>query len=331
VARLVRRRNGFGEVTLLENDAALGAELAREARPRGGQVWRRLRADRAAMAGLATVLVMVVVAIAAPLLCALAGEDPTTFHSELLDSERGGVPYGAFGGISTDHWLGVEPGTGRDLFARVVYGARVSLGVALGATVLELLVGIAIGLAAGFGGRRVDAALSRLIELSIALPYFLLALALMAIVPQSIPRPLILICVITFVSWGNIARVTRSQTLSLRTREYVDAARLSGARPARIAVREILPGLTAPLLVLAALKVPLNMIQEAGLSFLGAGVRPPTPSWGQMLSTATTWFRADPMYVIIPGGLLLITLLALTVLADGVRKAMDPRARESTA
>lgn len=288
-------------------------------------MWRRLRAGRAAMAGLVTVILMIAVALAAPLLCALEGQDPTSFHSDLLDSARGGVPHGSFGGVSGDHWLGVEPGTGRDVFARVVYGARVSLGVALGATVLELLIGIGAGLGAGLGGRRADAVLSRLTELSLAFPSFLLALALMAIVPQSMPRPLLLACVITAVSWGNVARVTRNQALSLRSREYVDAARLSGARPARIAVREILPGLTAPLLVLAALKVPLNMVSEAGLSFLGAGVRPPTPSWGQMLSTATTWFRADPMYVIIPGGLLFVTLLAFTLLADGVRKAMDPR------
>ncbi|GAA4235388.1 hypothetical protein GCM10022254_42590 [Actinomadura meridiana] len=258
-------------MTLLEKDVAPGAEPQRNLPPRERQTWRRLRADRAAMAGLATVIAMVTVALAAPLLCALEGQDPTTFHSELLDSARGGVPHGAFGGVSGDHWLGVEPATGRDVFARVVYGARVSLGVALGATVLELLVGVAVGLAAGFGGRWADAVLSRLIELSLAFPSFLLALALMAIVPQSMPRPLLLACVITAVSWGNVARVTRSQALSLRTREYVDAARLSGARPGRIAVREVLPGLTAPLLVLAALKVPLNMVSEAGLSFLGAG------------------------------------------------------------
>ncbi|MFC4048732.1 ABC transporter permease [Actinomadura syzygii] len=312
-------------MTVLETDVAPGAEPVRDAPPRGRQVWRRLRADRPAMAGLATVVLMVAVALAAPLLCAIEGQDPTTFHSDLLDSARGGVPHGSFGGVSADHWLGVEPATGRDVFARVVHGARVSLGVALGATVLELLVGIAVGLGAGFGGRRADAVLSRLIELSLAFPSFLLALALMAIVPQSMPRPLLLACVITAVSWGNVARVTRSQALSLRRRDYVDAARMSGARPSRIAVREVLPGLTAPLLVLAALKVPLNMVSEAGLSFLGAGVRPPTPSWGQMLSTATTWFRADPTYVIVPGGLLFLTLLACTVLAEGVRRAMDPR------
>ncbi|MQY02698.1 ABC transporter permease [Actinomadura macrotermitis] len=305
--------------------ALVDAAAVPGAAPRERRVWRRLRGDRAALAGLAIVAVMIVVALAAPLLTRLEGQDPTTFHSGLLDSARGGVPTGALGGISGEHWLGVEPGTGRDVFARVVHGARVSLGVAFGATVLEMLFGVVIGLGAGLGGGRADAVLSRLIELSLAFPPFLLALALMAIVPQSVPRPLLLAAVISLVSWGNVARVTRAQALSLRTREYVDAARLSGAGPARIAVREILPGLTTPLLVLAALKAPINMVQEAGLSFLGAGVRPPTPSWGQMLSSATTWFRTDPMYVLVPGGLLFLTLLAFTLFADGVRKAADPR------
>uniref|UniRef100_UPI00104163A8 ABC transporter permease n=1 Tax=Actinomadura fibrosa TaxID=111802 RepID=UPI00104163A8 len=253
-------------------------------------------------------------------------QNPLTYHQNLIDPTYNRPKTGFWhSGISGDHWLGVEPGTGRDVFARIVYGARVSLGVALGATALELLVGVALGLGAGFGGRRADAVLSRLTDLSLALPSFLLALALMAIVPQSMPRPLLLACVIVALNWGNVARLTRNQTLSLRSREYVDAARLSGARPARIAVREILPGLAAPLLVLGALKVPLNMVIEAGLSFLGAGVRPPTPSWGQMLSSATTWFRADPAYVAVPGLLLFTTLLAFAVLADGVRKAVDPR------
>ena len=312
-------------MSVLETEAAAGAEPAQEAPPRRRQTWRRLRSDRAAMAALAVVVVMVVIALAAPLLAALEGQDPTTFHSGLLDSERGGLPRGALGGIGADHWLGVEPGTGRDVFARVVYGARVSLGVALAATVLELVIGITIGLAAGFGGRWADGVLSRVTDLSLAFPYFLLALALMAIVPQSVPRPLLVGCVIAAVNWGNIARLTRNQAQTLRTREYVDAARLTGARRSRIALREILPGLTSPLLAVGALKVPLNMVNEAALSFLGAGVRPPTPSWGQMLSSATTWFRTDPMYVIVPGGLLFVTLLAFTVLADAVRKAMDPR------
>ena len=286
---------------------------------------RRLTADRSAMVGLCLVVGMVLLALTAPLLAALEGQDPTTFHDQLLDSARGGVPIGPFGGASAAHWLGVEPGTGRDLFARVVTGARISLGVAVAATVLQVLIGVGVGLAAGLGGRYLDSALGRLIDLVIAFPYLVFAIALLAIVPTSVPRPLLLTVVIAVLGWGGTARITRGQALSLRTRDYVAAARLAGSGPIRVARREIVPGLAPPVLTYAALLLPTNMIMEAGLSFLGVGVRPPTPSWGQMLSTATTWFRADPMYVAVPGGALFVTLLAFTLLADGLRDALDPR------
>lgn len=287
--------------------------------------WHRLRANRAALAGLVIVTTLVVVAIAAPLLTALEGQSPNTFHSGLLDSAKGGLPRGTFGGISAQHWLGVEPATGRDVFARAVYGARVSLLIALSATVLQILIGTAVGLAAGLGGSWADAVLARGIDLSIAFPEMLLGLALLAIVPDSVPRPAILMLVIALVGWGSTGRMVRGQVLSLKTRDYVAAARLTGARPARIAFREILPGLTSPLLVVVAFKIPTNMVSEAGLSFLGVGVRPPTPSWGQMLSSASTWFRTDPAYVLIPAGLLVLSLLAFMLFAEGVRTAVDPR------
>lgn len=289
---------------------------------------RRLLDDRAFLTGAVVAAVMVLVALTAPLLTALAGQDPTTFHTELLDSARGGVPTGRFGGISGEHWLGVEPGTGRDLFARVVYGARVSLGVAVSALLLQLLLGVGVGLSAGLGGRWADAALSRLADLVLAFPSLVLAIALLAIVPQSWPRPALLAVVIAVLGWGGTARITRGETLSLKTRDYVAAARVSGAGPMRVARREVLPGLAVPVLTYAALVLPANMIAEAGLSFLGVGVRPPTPSWGQMLSSATTWFRADPAYVMIPGGLLFLTLLAFVLVADGIRRILDPRRSE---
>ncbi|AGL18196.1 ABC transporter permease [Actinoplanes sp. N902-109] len=289
---------------------------------------RRLFADRAFATGAVIAGVMVLVALTAPLLARLAGQDPTTFHNELLDSARGGVPIGRLGGLSGEHWLGVEPGTGRDLFARVVHGAQVSLGVALSALVVQLLIGVGVGVAAGLGGRYADAALSRLTDLTLAFPQLVLAIALLAVVPQSWPRPVLLAVVIGVLQWGGTARITRGETLTLKTRDYVAAARVSGASPWRVARREILPGLAAPVLTYAALVLPTNMVTEAGLSFLGVGVRPPTPSWGQMLSSATTWFRADPMYVFVPGGLLFLTLLAFVLVANGVRRVIDPRQSE---
>ncbi|BCY12974.1 ABC transporter permease [Actinoplanes sp. L3-i22] len=288
-----------------------------------------LRRDRGFRFGAVIAGLMVLVAITAPLLAALAGQDYTTYHDTLLDSARGGVPIGSFGGISGEHWLGVEPGTGRDLFARLVYGAQVSVGVAVSATFLQVLIGVSVGTAAGLGGRWADAGLSRVIDLVLAVPALVLAISLLAIVPPDWPRPLILAGVIALLNWGGTARISRGETLTLRTRDYVAAAQVSGAPWWRVARREILPGLTAPVLTYAALLLPTNMVMEAGLSFLGVGVRPPTPSWGQMLSSATTWFRADPTYVFLPGLLLFLTLLSFVLVANGLRRVLDPRQREA--
>ena len=297
-----------------------------EAPTRGWQVRRRLRADRMAMAGLVVAIVMIVAAVAAPLLVHLEGQDATTYHSGLLDSARGGVPLGSFGGVSGTHWLGVEPTTGRDMFARVLGGAQISFLVAFGSLIVQILLGVGIGLAAGLGGKIADSVLGRLIDLAIAFPQLIFAIALLAIVPGTFPRPVLLMLVIGLFGWGSTARLVRGQVLSLKTRDYVAAARLSGATRARIALREILPGVSAPLVTYAALLLPSNMLSEAGLSFLGVGVRPPASSWGQMLSTATTWFQADPTYVLVPGLLLLVNVLAFTLLADGLRTALDPKA-----
>jgi peptide/nickel transport system permease protein len=302
------------------------AGVSTEAPARGRQVRRRLRSDRVAMAGLVVAVVMIVAALAAPLLIHLEGQDATAYHPELLDSARGGVPLGSFGGAGGTHWLGVEPTTGRDLFARALGGARISFLVAFGSLIVQILLGVGIGLAAGLGGKIADSVLGRLIDLAISFPQLIFAIALLAIVPGTFPRPVLLMLVIGLFGWGSTARLVRGQVLSLKTRDYVSAARLSGATRTRIALREILPGVSAPLVTYAALLLPSNMISEAGLSFLGIGVRPPASSWGQMLSTATTWFQADPTYVLVPGMLLLVNVLAFTLLADGLRTALDPKA-----
>ncbi|MFE6912308.1 ABC transporter permease [Streptomyces erythrochromogenes] len=291
----------------------------------GRQVWRRLRRRPSAVAAAAVLALLVLLALVAPLLAQLTGQDPNAYHDDLVDSARGGVPIGSFGGISADHWLGVEPGTGRDLFTRLLYGARVSLLVALGAVAVQTFVGVAVGLAAALGGRIADQAIGRFTDVMIALPMLVIGIALTAVVPPDFPRPLLLVLIIGLLDWGGTARMVRAQALALRGLDFVDAARLSGSGKLRIARRELLPSLAAPVITYAAIKVPTAIVAEASLSFLGVGVKPPTPSWGQMLSGAQTWFRADPAYVLLPAGLLFVTVLASTVLGDAVRTALDPR------
>lgn len=312
-------------MTLLADRPAAGPGASAPGPGGGRQMLRRLRARPSAVAAAAVLAVLVLLALAAPLFAQLTGQDPNAYHDELVDSARGGVPIGSFGGISGEHWLGVEPGTGRDLFVRLLYGARISLLVALGATVVQVLVGVAVGLAAALGGRFAGQLVSRVTDVMIALPMLVIAIALTAVVPAGFPRPLLLILVIGLLDWGGLARMVRAQTLSLKELDFVDAARLSGNSTLRIARRELLPSLAAPVITLAAIKVPTAMVVEASLSFLGVGVKPPTPSWGQMLSSAQTWFRADPAYVLLPAGLLFVTVLAFTVLGDAVRTALDPR------
>jgi peptide/nickel transport system permease protein len=289
------------------------------------QFLRRLRARPAAVVAGCAVLLLVLVALLAPLLTALEGQDPTTYHPQAVDSARGGVPVGPLGGLSADHWLGVEPQTGRDLFARLVYGARVSLGVALGATVVQIVLGLAVGIGAGLGSRWLDQLLSRITDIFVALPMMVMALAVLAVAPASVPRPVLVAVIVGVIAWGTVAKIVRAHTMTLKELDHVAAARLSGWSTWQIARRELLPALAAPVLTYGALLVPVNITVEAGLSFLGVGVKPPTPSWGQMITAANVWYQAAPQYLLYPAGALFVTVLALTVFGDGVRTALDPR------
>lgn len=314
----------------MSSEALLASEAgaAQVAAPASGarQFWRRLRAQRAVTVAAVVFALLVFVALAAPLLTALEGQDPNAFHPALVDSAAGGVPKGSFGGISGDHWLGVEPQTGRDLFARLVYGARVSLGVAFIATLVQVFIGVGLGLLAALGGRWADQVISRFTDVVVALPLLVIGLGLIAIVPDSVPRPVLITAVIAVVGWSGTSKIVRSSALSLKSLDYVSAARLSGWGKLAVARRELLPALAAPVITYGVLLVPANVSIEAALSFLGVGIKPPTPSWGQMLTDANTWYQSAPTYLLLPAGFLFVTVLSLTVVGEGVRTALDPRA-----
>jgi ABC-type dipeptide/oligopeptide/nickel transport system permease subunit len=295
--------------------------------------WMRLKRDKVAIAGGIFVVFLMLVGLFAPLLCKLIGVTPNDFHQDLVDASLQ-TPIGRFGGISWHHPLGVEPVNGRDIFARIVYGARISLLIAFLATLLSVVIGVVMGIVAGYFGGWVDTLISRLMDIFLAFPLVLFALALVGAVPDSILglsgdalRVALIVFIIGFFSWPYIGRIIRGQTLSLREREFVDAARSLGARRPYILFTELLPNLIAPILVYATLLIPTNVLFEAGLSYLGVGVRPPTASWGDMLSIAAKWYSVDPWYMISPGLAIFITVLAFNLFGDGLRDALDPRSR----
>jgi peptide/nickel transport system permease protein len=295
--------------------------------------WMRLKRDKVAIAGGVVVAVLILVAIFAPLICKLVGVTPNDFHQDLVDASLQ-TPIGKLGGISWDHPLGIEPVNGRDIFARIVYGARISLLIAFLATMLSVVIGVVMGIMAGYFGGWVDTLISRVMDIFLAFPLVLFALALVGAIPDKMLglqgdalRVALIVFIIGFFSWPYIGRIIRGQTLSLREREFVDAARSLGARRPYILFTELLPNLIAPILVYATLLIPTNVLFEAGLSYLGVGVRPPTASWGDMLSTAANWYQVDPMYLAPPGLAIFVTVLAFNLFGDGLRDALDPRSR----
>jgi peptide/nickel transport system permease protein len=295
--------------------------------------WRRLKRDRVAIAGAITVIVLIVVAFAAPLLVRWFGHPIDEYHIERIDPTIG-VPLGSFGGISHDFLFGVEPTSGRDVFSRTVYGAQTSLSVAFLSALVSTFLGVLFGISAGYLGGWVDAAVSRVMDFLLAFPQLLFAIALVSVLPDTLlglgdrwSRVLVLVGVIGFFGWPYIGRIVRGQTLSLREREFVEASKSLGARAPRILFRELLPNLAAPILVYATLIIPTNILTEAALSFLGVGIPPPNPSWGGMLSDAVSYYQADPMYMIVPGAFIFVTVLAFNLFGDGLRDALDPKAR----
>jgi peptide/nickel transport system permease protein len=292
-------------------------EQAIEGRSQWQLTWRRLLHDKVAIASIVVILVMVILAITAPLFASLTGHAP-----DQAFTNTGTTSTGAPVGPGTHGFLLGTDYIGRDLFIRILYGARISLFVGIVTTAIATLAGVSIGLIAGYFGGWVDTVLARFIDTVLAFPYIVLALALAAIFSPSLT---IVIGVISFFSWAGISRIVRGQTLSLKEKEYIEAARSLGAGPWRIMFIDILPNLLGPVLVLATLYIPIAVIFEATLSFLGIGIPEPTPSWGSILAEAQNYYTVAWWYVVFPSVALLVTTLAFNLLGDGIRDAMDPR------
>jgi peptide/nickel transport system permease protein len=299
-----------------------------------GQIaWMRLKRDKVAIAGGLFVIFLILVAVFAPLIVDLLGHPPNEFHESLVDPDLQ-TPVGKFGGASREFLFGIEPVNGRDLFSRIVYGSRISLLIAFLATGLSVIIGVTMGVTAAFFGGWVDSFIGRLMDIFLAFPLLVFAIALAGVIPNSAfglsgdgLKIGVLVFIIGFFSWPYIGRIIRGQALSLREREFIDAARSLGAGSGYILRREMLPNLIAPILVYSTLLIPTNILFEAALAFLGVGIQPPTPTWGGMLSAAAGWYQIDPWFMVPPGLAIFFTVLAFNLFGDGLRDALDPRTR----
>jgi ABC-type dipeptide/oligopeptide/nickel transport system permease subunit len=288
--------------------------------------WTRLKRDRLALASLAFIVFLIIVALAAPVIVKILGL-PGPYVQNLNLTDEFGSPQGPSGA----HPFGVDQ-LGQDVMSRVIYGTRTALEVGIIGTAIATVIGVSFGLAAGYHRGWVDTLLSRTVDVVLSIPVLLLGLGIGAacavrgcIGGAVQPGVSVIIFLIMLVSWTYIYRIVRGLVLSLREREFVEASRALGASNLRIMFREIMPNLIAPVIVYATLLIPLNVLLEASLSFLGVGVRPPTASWGQMIAAATPIFNTAWWYMVFPGLALLLTVLAFNLLGDGLRDALNPR------
>jgi peptide/nickel transport system permease protein len=288
--------------------------------------WRRLRQDRVAVASLIFIVLLVIVAIAAPLVVELLGL-PGPYVQNLNLTDAFGQPLGP----TTAHPFGVDS-LGQDIASRVIYGSRVSLEVGVFGTGIATIIGVIVGLVAGYYRGWVDTVLSRITDLVLCFPTLLFGIGLASACAVNgclggtiTPGVPVIIAVVVIFGWTYIARIVRGLVLSLREKEFVEAARSLGASDARIMFREILPNLAAPVIVYASLLIPVNILFEAALSFLGVGVQQPTASWGEMISRATPIFTTAWWWMVFPGAALLLTVLAFNLLGDGLQDALNPK------
>jgi len=294
----------------------------------------RFRRNWAGMAALISSIVLILLAFGAPVVCAVLGIDPDTTHKELIGEL--GRPKGFFGGMSWDHPLGLEPFLGRDLLARLLYGARLSFTVATVTTIFSIGLGLLFGILSGYLRGKVDTVIGRAIDFLLAFPAFFMLLALSEPVVQRIEgtgiaygngaRVLFLIVFMALFGWMGMARLIRSQVLSLREADFVMAAEATGASRMRVVLKELLPNLWSPVIVVLSLSLPGYLTSESVLSFLGVGVQPPASTWGLLLADSLQYFTSIPSYFVMPALMLIVVVLSFNLLGDALRDALDPKA-----
>jgi peptide/nickel transport system permease protein len=298
----------------------------------------RFRRDKLSMLSFFVVATYVVGGMVAPVLVKMGVLQPTKGHQELLVPSLGSVPRDRFGGISWAHPLGIVPQSGWDVLSRLWYGVTFSLTIALAASLVAIIIGTVLGIIGGFTGGFVDSVVGRLVDLTLSFPQTLMLLALSATgvalsakyLPGSasdpVPNGFYEVLVLGLFGWPPICRLIRGQVLSIREREFIDAARLLGASKMRLYFKEILPNLWAPVLVSFTLTMPAYVSAEAALSFLGVGIHPPIPTLGNILVDSINFSVADFPYFFFPALLIAIIVVSFNLLGDGLRDALDPKA-----
>jgi peptide/nickel transport system permease protein/oligopeptide transport system permease protein len=294
--------------------------VAHETRTLSGDAWYRLRRNKLAVAGLVWILIVSIAAITAPLWVPPLFGDPAAIDTATASAERLQPP-------SLEHPMGTDD-LGRDIFGRVVYGARVSLTVGVVATAIAVFIGVFLGAISGFYGRWTDTFVMRVTDVFLAFPYILFSILILAVLPPEVRGILPVIMAIGFLGWPTFARLFRSSVLSVKENDYVDAGRALGASNYRLMFRHISPNAIAPIVVYATMSIGGAILTEAALSFLGLGVQPPGISWGQMIDSSRGYLVTNPGLVLWPGLAILSTVLAFTLLGDGVRDALDVKMKE---
>lgn len=267
---------------------------------------RRFRKNRLSMAAFVVVMLLIFTAIFADVLA------PTAYDFAVL-SEARQFP-------SAQHWLGTDE-VGRDMLSRLIYGARISLTVGFSVQIIALLIGVSLGMAAGFLGGWVDFVIARVFEVFTAIPQVLFALFLVAIFGTTM---LNVILAIALIGWVEICRLTRAQIFALREREFIEAARVVGTPPYQIMFRHLLPNALTPLIIAVTLGIPTAIFTEAGLSFLGLGINDPLPSWGKMVGNSSSYIRLYWHLGVFPTLMIAVTMLSFSLVGDGLRDALDP-------